>query len=83
MKKLFLFSLLSLSILSIALAQQVPLDAKKQNLRAYALKEQQQKMNQNSKKKDLFKESSNLILVESDQPPAIVTPLKQKKKTIL
>lgn len=83
MKKLFLFSLFSLSILSIALAQQVPLDAKKQNLRAYALKEQQQKMNQNSKKKDLFKESSNLILVESDQPPAIVTPLKQKKKTIL
>ncbi len=40
-------------------------------------------MNENSKKKDLFKESSNLIIVESDQPTAIVSPLKQKKKTIL
>ena len=82
MKKLLLFSLFFLSILSIAFAQQVPIGSKKQNSCAYALKEQQQKMNQNSKKKDLLKESSNLRIVESDQPPAIVSPLKQKK-TIL
>lgn len=83
MKKLLLFSLFFSSILSTALAQNIQIDAKKQNLRIYALKEQQQKMNQNSKKKSLLKKSSNLIIVESDQPSGIVSPLKQKKKTIL
>lgn len=80
MKKILLSSFFTLSIVSFTLAQQAPLNAKQQKLRALALKKQEIQINFDLKKKELLNKSSNFIIVGSDQQATDAAELKTKKK---
>lgn len=80
MKKFILLSFLSFSIVSIALAQQAPLNAKQQNLRSLEILQKQQKLKNELKKKESLNKSDNFIIKGADQLASEAEQSKTKKK---